>query len=158
MAVHPPPRKPPASGPAGAPHSHPHHPAAPPRRRSRAVPVGLALAAAVGAGLLVWHGLSTHRRPQPEDVLLEQFHQAAAGTVESPHAFGGALTVEKANGRINVTAAALPSNACVQVGWQFAREGTVIINGVLPQRISGARLAELCALEPKGATLVWAPQ
>ncbi len=141
---------------AGAP--HPHYP--PPRHRSRALPAALAVAVAVAAAaaVVVLRGAGPHQAAKPEDLLLEQFQQAAAGTVASPHVFGGGLTVEKANGRINVTAASVPAQACVQVGWQLARQGTIIINGVLPQRISGAILAQLCALDPKGATLVWAPQ
>ena len=144
---------------AGRPSAHPpspHGPAA--RRRNLALPVvgGLAVAGVVA----LWAVSGGHRggTPDLQALLLDQFHQAAAGTVASPHAFGGALTVAAANGRVNVTAAGLPEAACVQAGWQLAREGTVIVNGVLPQRISAARLAELCSLDPQGATLVWAPQ
>ena len=127
-------------------------------RRTTIIAAVVVVVVAGAAAMLVLRGLAPHRATKPEDLLLEQFQQAAAGTVVSPHAFGGALTVAKANGRLNVRAEALPANACVQVGWQLARQGTVIINGVLPQRISGAVLAQLCSLDSKGATLVWAPQ
>ncbi len=149
-------RQAPPSGHVGAP--RPRQPA--PRRHSRA-PAVLAVVvviAAATAGLLALRGGGWHGAPSAEDLLLLQIRQAAAGTVVSPHAFGGALHVDRADGRTNVTAEALPASACVEVGIQLAHGGTVIVNGVLPQRISAAKLAELCALDPKGATLVWAPQ
>jgi hypothetical protein len=151
---------PPHSHPHPPPHSHhhhpPHHPAPKPVRATRVWVMVVALVA-VGIAIAALKGGGGHKSTAPQDVLIDQMHQAAAGTVVSPHAFGGVLRAEKSNGRVNVTAEGLPSSACVEAGWQLAREGTVIVNGVLPQRISAARLSELCNLAPKGATLIWAP-
>ncbi len=144
---------------AGGPPRHPSSPrghAA--KRRVPALPVLAGVAVAGAAAIWAMSGGGHHAPPDRQAQLLDQFRQAAAGTVASPHAYGGALTVVAANGQINVTAAGLPEAACVQAGWQLAREGTVIVNGVLPQRISAAKLAELCSLDPQGATLVWVPR
>jgi hypothetical protein len=109
-------------------------------------------------GLYAWHDLRTGDGSGSIDRLLDQMRAAAGGVIANPHAFGGTLSVAQSEGRINVIAANLPPRACVQVGWQLVREGTVIVNGVLPPRISAAKLSELCNLNPEGATLLWAPQ
>jgi hypothetical protein len=41
------------------------------------------------------------------------------------------------------------------VGWRLAKQGTIVVNGVLPQRLSAARLSELCSGD--NATLLWVP-
>lgn len=115
----------------------------------------LAVAALAAAGAGLWFALGG---PPPVDTsaqLLAQMEAAAEGEVVPTHVFGGALTVSAANGRTNVTAEAVPSRACVQVGWRLARSGTVIVNGTLPQRLSAAKLSELCSGE--AATLLWVP-
>lgn len=104
----------------------------------------------------IWFWLS--HNPAPADkgsLLLAQMEAAAQGTAVATHAFGGALTVTRDKGRINVTASNVPSRACVQVGWRLAREGTIIVDGVLPVRLSAAKLSELCSGD--GATLLWLP-
>lgn len=115
----------------------------------------LAVVALAAAGAGLWFALGG---PPPMDTsaqLLAQMEAAAQGAPVPTHVFGGALTVSAANGRTNVVAEAVPSRACVQVGWRLAREGTIIVNGTLPQRLSAAKLSELCSGE--GATLLWVP-
>ena len=87
--------------------------------------------------------------------LVEQIHKAANGSITSPHVFGGELTVERGETGVNVTAHAVPPKACVQAGWQLVREGTLIVNGILPKRVSAGKLSELCSQTPEGATLTW---
>lgn len=142
-----------------APHAGgPHHP--PPRPARKSGHAGLVATLLVGAALLAagaWYVLPGNMaKPDPVDQLLDQMQAAAGGTVAPVHAFGGALTVARSNGRSNVTAEALPSKPCVQVGWRLSKEGTIIVNGVLPQRLSAAKLSELCSSEG-GATLTWVP-
>jgi hypothetical protein len=133
----------------------PHHPA---QKHSH---TGLILALVLGAASLAaaaWFVLpGKTARLDPVEQLLDQMQAAAEGTVAPVHAFGGALTVARANGRSNITAEALPSKPCVQVGWRLSKEGTIIVNGVLPQRLSAAKLSELCSSEG-GATLTWVPE
>ncbi len=120
------------------------------------------LAAGIVAGLMagvaaLYFALvpATHRA-DPTKALLAQMQAAATGAAPATHAFGGRLSVTLGDGPANVTAENLPAKACVQVGWRLSKDGTVIVNGVLPQRLSAARLSELCASEG-GATLTWVP-
>lgn len=127
----------------------------PPKKHSHGILIAGLLAAACAGAAALWLWLPGASAPDPAETLLDQMHAAAAGTVAPAHAFGGPLSVLRANGRNTVIAADLPSKACVQVGWRLAREGTIIVDGVLPQRLSAAKLSELCAGD--GATLTWVP-
>lgn len=120
--------------------------------------IAAATAALVAGGLAVWLMAGPgDPAADPTATLLDQMHQAAAGTAAPTHAFGGALAVTYGNGRQNVTAESLPAKACVQVGWHLAKEGTIIVNGILPMRLSAAKLADLCGDREGGATLTWVP-
>lgn len=147
------PSPPPGRGGGHPPHGHP--PRRPPRKKNRhgVLLTGLA-ASVVLAGLAAWLW-----RPSgggdPSERLLEQMHAAALGPAPPVHAFGGTLTVNRTNNRLNVVADKVPSRACVQVGWRLAREGTIIVDGIMPARLSAGKLAELCAGE--AATLTWIP-
>ncbi|MBC7951311.1 MAG: hypothetical protein H7Z12_05735 [Rhodospirillaceae bacterium] len=149
--AHPPPHH---SAPKPAPKKPaPHHPA------QKHGHTGLIIALVLGAVSLAtaWFVLPAKMATvDPVDQLLEQMQAAAEGNVAPVHAFGGALTVARANGRSTVTAEALPSKPCVQVGWRLSKEGTIIVNGMLSQRLSAAKLSELCSSEG-GATLTWVP-
>lgn len=112
----------------------------------------MAVAAAIG-GLWLWLGGTP--ASDPGALLLTQMQAAARGEVAVRHAFGGGLAVGQGNGRLTVTAEGVPSRACVQVGWRLAKEGTIIVNGTLPTRLSAAKLSELCSGD--GAVLTWMP-
>lgn len=117
--------------------------------------VGAALAAGLaGIWLLVQPGTP---QADPTDALLDQMHFAASGHVAASHVYGGGLTVTH-NGRMTITAEGLPGKACVQVGWHLAKEGTIIVNGIMPARLSAAKLSELCSDRDGGATLTWVPE
>lgn len=145
--------------PAG--HHQPGHHQAPPKPKTRggAGKVMLILGAIVLAGAGAWiafgpkgDGLTTDER------LLKQMHDAATGSVVATHAFNGELSVTRGERGLNVVAKGLPSKACVSVAWRLAREGTVIVNGTMPMRISAGRLTELCADTEGGSTLTWVPE
>ncbi len=158
-----------AKGPHGKPaphkaapshHHSPHHQAphhhAPDRHPARRGLVAGALAlAAVSAAGLWWLVGGGEPAVDPGVQLQAQMEAAAQGTVVPTHAFGGALSVVQANGRLNVVAEGVPSRACVQVGWRLARSGTIIVNGTLPTRLSAAKLSDLCSGD--GASLMWVP-
>lgn len=144
---------------ASVPHglSHPVRKAAP-RRSGHGLLYALGGGAAIAAALAAWVlWPAATAKTDPTDTLLDQMHHAAAGNVAPTHAFGGSLAVTYGNGRMNVSAEGLPGKACVQVGWHLAKEGTIIVNGVLPMRLSAARLSELCSEREGGATLTWVP-
>lgn len=143
----------PASGhPSGGPQRP--HPAHRPGHAGRVTALVLG-AAIIAAG--IWYGVALKGdKLDATGQLLEQMQAAAAGTVAPVHVFGGALTATRANGRSKVTAEGLPSKPCVQVGWRLSKEGTIIVNGVLAQRLSAAKLSEMCSGD--GATLTWLPE
>lgn len=116
-----------------------------------ALVIGFAL---IGAGLWYWLG-GAKPQADPATQLLSQMEAAAKGSGPATHAFGGALNVTRGERGLNITAENVPSRACVQVGWRLAREGTIIVNGTLPMRLSAARLSELCSGDR--ATLTWVP-
>jgi hypothetical protein len=114
----------------------------------------MAALASLAAGWWYWVG----RGPaalDPGEQVQAQMEAAARGEVPPTHALGGALNVSRDQGRVNVIAEGLPSRVCVQVGWRLAKQGTIVVNGVLPQRLSAARLSELCSGD--NATLLWVP-
>ena len=119
------------------------------------VPAGLAMIA-LGGGIALWLLLNAERASgDPAEMLVAQMQAAAKGASPPPfHALGGALRTVYGQGRINVIAEDVPSSPCVKAGWRLAKTGTLIVNGVLPSRLSAAKLAELCE---NGATLIWVP-
>ncbi len=145
---------------ATLPHPVPHKPVTFKRPEKHGHGTAIALtAAALAAGLVGIWLLVQPGAPQANltDTLLDQMHSAASGNAIASHAYGGGLTVTHGNGRKNVTAEGLPGKACVQVGWHLAKEGTIIVNGVMPARLSAAKLSELCSDGDGGATLTWVP-
>jgi hypothetical protein len=152
-----------------APHHHPHihqhphshgagkHPVA--KQNNGGLVTGLLCSAAVCAAVL-WYFFAPPRvdDEQVADTLLNQMQSAVTGTVPAIHAYGGALNLVVKDGRMLVIAFALPTKACVQAGWRLSKQGIIIVNGVLPPRLSAARLAELCSMVEGGATLTWVPE
>ncbi|MBF0394059.1 MAG: hypothetical protein HQL38_15380 [Alphaproteobacteria bacterium] len=116
---------------------------------------GVAIGAAALWLLASMNGPAGKPEPSPE-ALLKQMREAATGSVEAPHIFGGALRFDPNEGV--VVAEQVPQKACVQVGWSLVRGGVLTVNGVTPQRVSAALLADLCSRNPAGATLEWAPR
>ncbi|MCR6629321.1 MAG: hypothetical protein NVV74_04295 [Magnetospirillum sp.] len=140
----------PQAHPARRPSLHPAHQAG----HGGLIALALIVLAAMAAACWIWLG-GAAPKVDPGAQLQAQMEAAARGVIAPTHAFGGSLTVMRDNGRTNVTAEKVPSRACVQVGWRLAKEGTIIVNGVLAPRLSAAKLSELCSGED--ATLLWVP-
>lgn len=128
------------------------HPA---RRAGHGGLLAVLAVAALTAGTAAWYWLGGGPAVDPGTQLLAEMEAAAQGNLVPFHAFGGTLSVTQGNGRLNVVAEGVPSRACVQVGWRLAKQGTIIVNGTLPTRLSAARLSDLCSGD--GATLTWVP-
>ena len=116
---------------------------------------GLAMIA-LGGGIALWLLMNAERASgDPAEMLVAQMQAAARGESQPAfHVLGGGLRTVYGQGRINVIAEDVPSSPCVKAGWRLAKTGTLIINGVLPARLSAAKLSELCE---NGATLIWVP-
>jgi hypothetical protein len=137
-------------------------PKPPPPRRSRAgLWVGGGVGLVVLLGGLVW-ALVT--RP-PSDTgasdatrLVEQMVAALQGESPPTHVFGGALTLISRGGLPVVVAESVPPRACAAAGWALMRKGLLTINGVTPNRVSAARITDLCNLGEGDATIMWMPK
>ncbi len=79
------------------------------------------------------------------------------GTAPPADTGGVSLRVAMANGHASVVAEGVPPRACVGAAWDLVKDGTVAINGLVPLRVSGAKLAELCN-QAETATMRWTPQ
>jgi hypothetical protein len=125
-----------------------------PRHRGRtALVTGLAAmaAAAALAGYLI--NRDTSGPGASPDALATQMEAALHGAAPSLNVYGGPLMVDQGS----VTAAGIPPGACVSVGWQLVRKGLLSVNGVMPSRVSAAKLSELCNLYDI-ATISWTPK
>lgn len=114
----------------------------------------------IGATTAMIVALSDHGATLPKaSDLVQQMELAGEGKAVARNIFGGALRVERSGGQVSVTVENIPPKVCVSAGWDLARKGVVMINGVTPQRISASRLADLCN-DQDNATLTWlvAPQ
>lgn len=143
--------RPPSHGHPLAKHAHPRQPFAW-GRLIAALLAGIAVGAASLWLLATLNGPPAKAEASPE-ALLQQIQDAAAGVVQSPHVFGGNLQFMP--GDDLVVADAVPQKACVQAGWSLVRGGVLTVNGVTPQRVSAALLADLCSRNPAGARLEW---
>lgn len=117
-------------------------------------------AAMIVGGLLIWAVTLGADKEMTVADLIDQMVVAADGSVgPTHHALGGRLYAKRDGDQVVVVANGLPQKECVQVGWTLMRRGIITINGVTPQRISAAILADLCA---KGdddlSKLEWAPK
>ena len=114
-----------------------------------------------GAALAVLGMIVYLTAPWEEDeksailVLIDQMKAAAAGDVVKTHVFQGQLQAEAKAGLVGITVFSIPPDACGSAAWYFVNRGNVIINGLMPKRISPNILTELCSGNPSGATLTW---
>lgn len=142
-------------------HSHPIRPArrASSRRLSRLIfwewTVVLVLLAGLGITLLVMS-----RAPDPQSAsyaLVAQMKAALAGRPLGDPLFGTYPVVSGAGRETMVTMSGIPPKVCVLASWDLYRLGTITINGVTPQRVSAARLVDLCN-DGEMATIIWSPR
>lgn len=133
------------------------HKAAPARSKFGLLAGTFGAMVALAAVASVWLAKPTAEPPTGQ-ILAVQMEAAAGGRNGlDRHVFGGAIGVSMHDGRVAVTAEAVPSNACVSAGTRLAHSGVVSVNGNTPVRVSASRMTTLCFEQPT-ATLVWQPK
>lgn len=143
---------------------HPH-PAKPVRRRKSSGRLGrlivwewavvLVLLSGLGVTLLALSHAPDPRRAA--DALVDQMKAALAGRTISEPVFGAYPQVSGSGREVMVTMSRIPPKVCVLAAWDLYRLGTISINGVTPQRVSAAKLVDLCN-DGETATIVWLPR
>lgn len=147
-------------------HSHAHpHPVKPgrrgksSRRLSRLIVWEWGIVVALLAGLAGTLLFLTHG-PDPRhqaDALVAEMKSVLAGHKPGEILFGGHPVVSGGGREIAVTMSRVPPKVCVLAAWDLYRLGGISVNGVTPQRVSAARLVELCN-DGETATIVWSPK
>jgi len=147
-------------------HPHPHpHPVRPAgQRRSsgrmrRLIvwewAVVLALLSGLGITLLlISHGPDPRR---DADAVVGRMKAALAGRPLGDPLFGTYPVLSGGGTERRVTMGRVPPKVCVLAAWDLYRIGTISVNGVTPQRVSAAKLIELCN-DGEAATLMWSPK
>ena len=106
-------------------------------------------------GMIVFSVATGEEKISTLRVMIDQMKAAVAGEPVKTHAYQGLLRVEARAGRVAVSVFGIPSDACSGAAWYFVNRGNVIINGLMPRRISPNILKKLCDRNPSGATLTW---
>lgn len=142
---------------------HPH-PAKPVRRRKQSRRLGrlivwewavvLVLLSGLGITLLAMSHAPDPRRDA--DALVDHMKSALAGKQLDP-LFGAYPSVSGSGREVIVTMTRIPPKVCVLAGWDLYRLGVITINGVTPQRVSAAKLVDLCN-DGDAATIAWSPK
>jgi hypothetical protein len=86
--------------------------------------------------------------------LVSQIKAAVANRAVGAPLFGSAPLVQRSPQEVVVTVDRIPPKVCVLASWDLYRLGIITINGVTPNRVSAARLVELCN-EFDTASLSW---
>ncbi len=113
----------------------------------------LALLSGLGVTLLIMS-----RGPDPKnqaDALVQQMKAAALGRPMGALIFAHYPSVQRGAREILVSIDKIPPKVCVLASWDLYRLGAITINGVAPQRVSAAKLVELCN-DGDSASLTWA--
>ena len=152
---------------AHVPHSHPAHPAHPKQGRRRGSSGRLRRLIvwewAVVLGLLSGLGIALmllSRGPDPRheaDAVVAQMKAALMGRPLGEALFDSYPVVSGAGRETMVTMSGIPPKVCVLASWDLYRLGTITVNGVTPQRVSAAKLVELCN-DATPATIIWTPK
>ena len=106
-------------------------------------------------GMIVYFAATGEEEKSTLRVLIDQMKAAVAGEAVKTHVYQGRLRVEAKAGRVAVSAFGIPPDGCSSAAWYFVNRGNVIINGLMPRRISPSILKKLCGRNPSGATLTW---
>ena len=147
-------------------HPHPQrHAAAPGRRRKSSGRMRRLIAWewAIVLGLLFGLGMVLivlSRGPDPRreaDALVAQMKAVLAGRPLGDPLFDSYPVVSGAGRETMVTMVGVPAKVCVLASWDLYRQGTITVNGVTPQRVSAAKLVDLCN-EATPATIIWSPK
>jgi hypothetical protein len=125
--------------------------------RGLAIMALLAVLTAFAAGAFLMRPKGQSDVVTPE-AFVEQMVSSAQGAAYDRNIYGGALIVERKGNSTTVTATDIPPSVCVSVGLKLVRKGILTVNGVTPQRVSAAKLSELCNQEDSNPILVWSPR
>jgi hypothetical protein len=106
------------------------------------------------AAVAMSHGPDPKRQAA---ALVEQMKAAVTGRALGDQLFGAYPAVSGSGRDLLVTMTRVPPKVCVLVSWDLYRFGAITVNGVTPQRVSAARLVDLCNAE-ETAVLIWAPK
>jgi hypothetical protein len=142
----------------GARHGVPPRRRRPPPRQSRLAPWLIGTAVVVGAAAGYWLQGDDEEPRKAHKVFIAEMKRALAGRDAVSYSFGGTIEVEMIQGRKIAIARRVPQAICVEAGWELVRMGTISVNGVMPQKVSAGKLADLCSREPGGATVEWTPK
>ena len=151
--------------PAVASTHHAHRPAKPMGRRkssgrfSRLIVVEWGIVLALLSGLAITL-IVMSRGPDPRreaDALVGQMKAALAGRPLGAPLFDTLPSVSGGGREVLVTMTNIPPKVCVLASWDLYRLGTITVNGVTPQRVSAAKLVDLCN-EATPATIIWMPK
>jgi hypothetical protein len=118
---------------------------------------GLGVVAVCGVEVIAVWSLSQEELP-PASLLVKEMRLASRGAGPLIHVYGGALKVRETVAAFTITAEAVPHTACVSAAWELVNSGRVMVNRVMPSRVTAARLAELCASQGENATITWFPK
>ena len=149
-------------------HPRPHqpaHPAKPGQRRKssgrmrRLIVWEWAVVLGLMSGLAITLIILSHG-PDPRhqaDALIGQMKAALAGRPLGDPLFDSYPVVSGAGRETMVTITGVPAKVCVLASWDLYRLGTITVNGVTPQRVSAAKLVDLCN-DATPATIIWSPK
>lgn len=144
---------------------HAHHPAKLVRGRkssgrfSRLIVVEWGVVLALLSGLAITLIVMSHG-PDPRreaDALVGQMKAALMGRPLGDPLFDTLPSVSGGGREILVTMTNIPPKVCVLASWDLYRLGTITVNGVTPQRVSAAKLVDLCNDATPG-TIIWMPK
>lgn len=131
----------------------------PPEKQPRLGLWSAVVMAAVSVAVLVWLALQGPRDSAGATELVEQMVAAVnSNDGATQHVLGGRLYTRREAGQVVVVADGLGQKECVQAGWALVKRGLVRVNGVAPQRVSAAVLAEMCAKADDTSKLEWLPK
>lgn len=144
--------------------AHPAHPAKPGRRgKSGRMRRLIVWEWAVVLGLLSGLAITLivlSRGPDPRrqaDAVVGQMKAMMAGRPLGDPLFGNYPVMSGSAREPMVTMAGIPAKVCVLASWDLYRLGTITVNGVTPQRVSAAKLVDLCN-DATPATIIWSPK
>jgi len=89
---------------------------------------------------------------------IEQMKDAAVNEPPATHIHGGDLRIGQNAGRKFVSASAVPVYTCKSAAWVLLNRGTIVINDVLPSKVSPGILKELCSKSGTQAKMIWFPK
>jgi len=131
------------------------------RKTRRIIVIGLSILVVGVIGGAAFFMLQEKSAPTSQEQSLQFIQQMKDAAVKEPsgtHVFGGSLRIGQSAGRNFIAATSVPQEACRSAAWVLLNRGTIVINGVLPSKISPRILKELCEKGGSQASLTWFPK